>query len=143
MNGTQIPRGIRNNNPGNVEFDPHTCWDGLAVPANDGRFCKFTDMKYGVRVIAKLLLAYQKYHGLNTSRAIIDRWAPPVENDTDQYAGLVATALGVGPDDQIHLTDINTLLKFVRAITVEENGKAWPVDEAKLREGCSMAITGT
>jgi hypothetical protein len=28
----KIPRGIRNNNPGNIEYNPNTKWQGLASP---------------------------------------------------------------------------------------------------------------
>ena len=81
----QQPRGIRNNNPGNVRYDSLNQWDGLADPPTDGSFCRFIAPEYGLRVICKLMFAYQKYDGLLTPRLMINRWAPPTENNTGGY----------------------------------------------------------
>ena len=94
------PRGIRNNNPGNIDYNPSVKWQGLADPPREpeGRFCRFAAPKWGIRAIARLLITYQDQHDLNTVRGIINRWAPPIENDSDAYVNAVASSLGVDAD---------------------------------------------
>ncbi len=115
-------RGIRNNNPGNIRYDSHSFWDGLSNPPSDGVFCVFMDAKYGIRVMFKLLLAYQQRHNLRTVRAMIDRWAPPVENDTHAYVEYVARGMGFDPDKQFTFNGQLAVL-MVEAMIRMENGK--------------------
>ena len=96
-------RGYRNRNPGNIEHVLSNKWQGLADPPSDGRFCRFTSHEFGIRALAALLVTYQDRHKLRTPGAIIERWAPKVENDTAAYVGVVVRRIGVGPDDQIDL----------------------------------------
>lgn len=52
------PRGIRNNNPGNIKKTSDK-WEGLnADQSKDDTFCQFSDAKYGIRAMAKLLYKY-------------------------------------------------------------------------------------
>jgi len=137
-----IPRGIRNNNPGNIDYHPSPDpWEGLD-PTNpsDGRFCRFTSATYGIRVLAKLLLAYQRYHNLHTVRAIINRWAPPVENNTTAYVDAVASCCCVGADDIIDVTDTTILHDMISAIIEHENGTQ-PYSDATILTGITMALT--
>ena len=55
---TPNPRGIRNNNPGNIRRngDP---WQGLAKEQNDREFFTFKSAVYGIRALARLLITYQ------------------------------------------------------------------------------------
>lgn len=136
---TNDPRGIRNNNPGNVDYHPSSDpWLGLDDPPSDGRFCRFVTPQYGIRVMAKLLRAYQKYHACGTVRAIINRWAPPNENDTGAYVQHVADMIGVMPDDPIDVTDRRVMLPLVAAIIEHENGEQ-PYPPDVLGEGVRMA----
>ena len=48
----------------------------------------------GIRAIAKVLLTYQRQHGLDTLAELIERWAPAAENDSFAYIDDVATRLG-------------------------------------------------
>ena len=68
------PRGIRNNNPLNIELGDQ--WQGLAASQTDGRFAQFQAPEYGFRAAAKVLNTYQNKHGLTTPRQMISRWAP-------------------------------------------------------------------
>lgn len=93
-----LPRGIRNNNPGNIRHGSN--WQGLNPNSRniDPAFCVFTSSVYGIRALAKVLINYKKIHGLNTVRQIISRYAPPNENQTTAYIQSVAKQLGVVPD---------------------------------------------
>ncbi|HEY6022286.1 MAG TPA: structural protein P5 [Candidatus Paceibacterota bacterium] len=116
-------RGERNNNPGNIERGT-IHWQGMADDqSGDKRFIVFNTPEDGIRALAKLLFNYQNIHGLNTVRQIVNRWAPPTENDTYSYVNTVASEVGVTPDDKINLTDSETLAKLVTAIIRHENGR--------------------
>jgi len=130
-----VPRGIRNLNPGNIERDG-TRWQGMAAVQSDARFVVFSEPKWGIRAIARILITYQdrrRAHDgsrIDTVRKFISRWAPPGENDTDTYARTVARALGVGPDDAgVDVYDYSTMLALARAIVRFENGApTWASD---------------
>lgn len=132
------PRGIRNHNPGNIEYSPATKWQGLADPPTDGRFCRFKAPAWGIRALARVLITYQDKHGLNTVRKIVTRWAPPVENNTTAYVNAVARRVGVGPDMPISVHDYETLAPLAEAIIHHENGKQ-PYDKATIEEGLYLA----
>jgi hypothetical protein len=78
-------RGLRNNNPGNIDRNTIK-WQGMADDqSSDPRFVVFKAPVFGIRALAKTLLAYQNQHGCKTIRQIINRWAPPSENKTEAY----------------------------------------------------------
>lgn len=107
-----VPRSIRNNNPGNIVFDPNNNWQGQV--GSDGKFAIFDSPESGDRAHAKVLENYQKLHGINTIRGAISRFAPPSDgNDTQSYIDNVSKQLGVDPDAPIDLSDptINSALR--------------------------------
>lgn len=116
------PRGIRNNNPGNLRAVAGIAWRGQ-IGADDKGFCIFDTAHNGLRANAKQLIAYQDKHGIRTVRGAINRWAPPSENDTGAYVNAVCAAVGVGPDDQIDMHRVTTLVPLLMAIVQHENGQ--------------------
>jgi hypothetical protein len=133
------PRGIRNNNPGNIDRTAEK-WQGMAADqSSDSRFVVFSAPVWGLRALAKVLLSYQRKHGLRTPAAIIGRWAPPVENDTGAYARQVAKALGAGVGDQIDLQQPDTLQRILPAIVQHENGQQ-PYPAALIAEAVRLAL---
>lgn len=134
----KTPRGIRNNNPGNIDRTA-TKWQGMAEgQSSDPRFVVFKAPEYGIRALAKTLLTYRSKHGLNTVRGIINRWAPPVENDTGAYVRAVARAVGVGPEDPIDVRTLDHALPLTIAIIIHENGQQ-PYTTAQLKAGLALA----
>lgn len=118
-------RGVRNNNPGNIRIG--VPWDGRKLPNTDGSFDQFVTPVYGIRALMKLLMAYQDYHGLNTVRGIINRWAPDNENDTSAYQLSVCESTGFSIDQCIDMHDEETLIKMADAIIhVECAGYEYP-----------------
>ncbi len=124
-------RGLRNNNPGNIDYHASNPWNGLDVAKpSDGRFCRFISPEYGIRAMARVLRNYTKRDGLpgvggpgiDTVREIINRWAPPSENVTSAYVAQVAKALGVMPDAPINIADRAVMLLLVESIIRHENG---------------------
>lgn len=117
------PRGIRNNNPGNIRWGDE--WKGL-VPKpqrTDKSFCQFTGPEYGVRAMVVILRNYQRKYALNTISGIIHRWAPPNENNTQAYIDSVARAVGVEADQRIDVTDSRVMIPLLEAIIKHENGQ--------------------
>jgi len=132
MGTTSSPRGVRNNNPGNIDRTS-TPWQGedrsAAAIAREARFCVFLTPQAGFRALGKTLLTYQRKHGLRTVKEIIGRWAPPVENDTGAYVRQVAAAVGVAPSEVIRLDNPVTLGRLATAIAKHENGGMyWSTD---------------
>jgi len=118
---TSVVRGIRNNNPGNIRKDA-TAWQGLAAEQNDSAFFQFASMAYGIRAMIVILRTYKDRYGLDTVRKIINRWAPPNENDTGAYVNAVANYMNVLPDQPIDPHDEDTAFALVRGIIRQENG---------------------
>ena len=95
------PRGIRNNNPLNIRKSKDN-WQGLRTLQEDREFCQFSSMAYGWR--AAFVILCKTYYGkykLKTIRAIIMRWAPPKENNTEAYIRRVTDRIGIGPDREL------------------------------------------
>ncbi len=141
---TKTPRSIRNNNPGNIRVgDP---WRGLATPAEmtpeqkaETAFCVFSAPKWGFRAMAVILMAYQDRHRLRSVAAMIDRWAPPHENNTAGYVARVCTALGVSRDATVDVQDWRVARALVEAIARVESGGAFPWSDAEVDEGLKLA----
>ncbi|OTA21061.1 structural protein [Xenorhabdus beddingii] len=57
-----MSRGIRNNNPGNIDHNPKNKWQGQLRhdPKIEKRFCRFESPEYGIRALMKLLSNYHK-----------------------------------------------------------------------------------
>lgn len=124
---TLLPtRGIRNNNPGNIRLNSKNRWVGQLLGGTDKDFCQFDTMVNGVRALAIILLNYQLVDGLKTVDAIINRWAPASENNTNSYVDSCCEDIGAQPGEPITLKDENELLAMVNAICRHENGRvAW------------------
>lgn len=118
------PRGIRNNNPGNIDFNPLNKWKGLNPKSKelDSRFCVFISPEYGIRALMILLRNYEKKHDLHTVCQIINRWAPSNENNTSAYVNHVAKEMCVNPKECLNLKDRETLISLAKAIIIHENG---------------------
>lgn len=132
------PRGIRNNNPGNIQKGVGFAGE---VEGNDPRFATFQTPEDGIRATARNLLTYQRQHGLDTVQDIVNRWAPPSENDTGAYVRQVARALGVDAGERLDLSDPSTLERLTTAIIRHENGMQ-PYTAEQLAEGVGAALAG-
>ncbi|MGM8437189.1 hypothetical protein ACS6IV_12995 [Enterobacter hormaechei subsp. xiangfangensis] len=130
-------RGIRNNNPGNLEYSKTNPWVGQT--GDDGRFAKFETPEHGIRALGRNLLSYQR-QGIDTVSDIINRWAPPSDNNnTDAYIQAVCAQLGVTADQQLDASNPDTLKALCAAIILHENGSQ-PYSDQQLATGVSAAI---
>ncbi len=122
---TSLPRGYRNNNPGNIRIST-TNWKGK-IPRSentDGSFEQFTTMAYGYRALLVCLNTYMTKHGLTTIRKMINRWAPQGDgnNNPSRYAQRVASMSGIGIDAEISPNDKDKLCRIAYAMATVENG---------------------
>lgn len=114
---TQLPRGYRNKNPGNIRAGS-VKWQG-EIGKDDKGFAIFDTDQNGLRALAKLLLNYEK-KGYRTVRDIISRYAPSNENNTEAYINSVASSLNVDPDGLVMIAP--RLRELLPAIVKHENG---------------------
>jgi hypothetical protein len=112
-------RGIRNNNPGNIEYGDFA--KRMGATGSDGRFAIFPTPEAGLRAMSELLGSYAR-RGINSARDIVNRWAPASENNVGAYSGALAKALGVSPDAVLNMRDPQTIANLMGAITTHENG---------------------
>ncbi|HGL6478774.1 TPA: hypothetical protein ACKFSW_004131 [Klebsiella aerogenes] len=131
------PRGVRNNNPGNLEASSSNPWVGQT--GSDGRFAKFETPEHGIRALGRNLLSYQR-QGIDTVSDIINRWAPPSDNnDTAAYIKSVCAQLGVKADQPLDASNPDTLQALCAAIIKHENGSQ-PYSNEQLSTGVSAAL---
>jgi hypothetical protein len=91
-------RAQRNNNPGNIEFGKlaasfNARLETIIPGANvEPRFADFPDADAGFACLRELLTS--DYIGM-TLLAAFNKYAPPIENDTNAYAEFVAHETGL------------------------------------------------
>ncbi|ABV36811.1 hypothetical protein Ssed_2202 [Shewanella sediminis HAW-EB3] len=121
--GDPVPKGIRNNNPLNIEAGRDQ-WQGMK--GDDGRFIIFESPFWGIRAAARTLKTYRDKWGLNNVQDIVTRWAPPSDNNpTDKYISFVARKAGVLASQPLGAADYP---RVVSAMIHFENGYN-PYDE--------------
>lgn len=148
-------RGYKNKNPGNLDRVKGVRWQGQ-LPLDqevklDKRFCIFKSHEYGIRAIIRTLITYATVRkardgsAIDTIKEVIDRWAPPQENDTGAYVKFVADKMGVDPNAQIEIIDPYVMRPLVQAIIAYEcNGLAYAdgvIDKALAMSGVADGTT--
>lgn len=140
-------RGIRNNNPGNLEKTA-IAWKGKVPHAQntDSRFEQFRDTDgipghvWGIRALYMDVRGDVLKDGLNTTAKLISSYAPAmkdgkVENNTAAYIAAVSRAIGKAPSDTLTAADLRGIVK---AIIAHENfGFAYP--EADITRAMALA----
>lgn len=129
-------RGIRNNNPGNIRVSKDQ-WEGMT--GDDGAFVTFDSPESGVRALGKNLLSYGR-RGYDSIEKIINRWAPPNENDTQAYIDSVVAATGIPATQSLDLSDPDTLSSLAQAISFHETGSRY--DPEVYQQGVARALNG-
>lgn len=117
------PRGIRNNNPLNIEHNARNAWQGLDASPSDGRFARFVEPQWGLRAALLILRKYQQ-RGLTTLRQMISTWAPAHENNVENYIGFVVRKTGFTPEQRINLADRAEAIALLKAMVLMECGPA-------------------
>lgn len=120
-----LPRGIRNNNPLNIEKGNN--WKGERPIQTDRRFEEFQSMEYGLRAGFIILRNYitgrnGKTTKFNTIEKMIRRWAPATENATESYIRFVADSVGIHRAQIVDFSDRKTMVAIVSAMCQVETG---------------------
>jgi hypothetical protein len=119
VTNTSLPRGIRNNNPGNIKKGPSQ-WVGKI--GNDGVFETFDTAENGIRAMARLLRTYRNSYGLNTIRGIIQRWTSGdpamVQNN---YVAHIVNKTGIA--EHLQLIGVSQYAAVVEQMIYFENGQ--------------------
>ncbi len=126
-NYMKVPRGLRNNNAGNIRLSK-TRYLGEVVPSTDKAFKQFKTPAWGYRAVFVLLDSYSR-KGFLTLRQMITRYAPPSENNTENYIRYVAQNAVVNPEAPLDVNDRNVMVLVVAAISRMENGIAADMDD--------------
>lgn len=113
---SRAPRGIRNNNPGNLRT-----WGD--TPRVDG-FARFATPEAGLAAMIKNLQVQQSKHGLNTIAGIIGKWAPSSENETGSYVNSIVKQTGFGAHQPLDLTDKRTVAPLISSMIRHEGNSA-------------------
>lgn len=121
MRKNESPRGLRNNNPGNIRRNSDV-FQGEKILSTDSQFKQFETMAYGYRAVFKILSNYYRIYKLTTIRKMIGRWAPENENNTSAYVSLVSSYAGINPDDLISF-DREQMIRIVAGMSKVENGR--------------------
>lgn len=123
-----MTRRLRNNNPLNIRKVAGTHWKGEIrtpqPPLGGALFCQFSTIEFGLRAAFVLLHTYSTKYRANCIRDIVSRWAPPNENDTEQYIRNVCLWTGFGGNER--LTEAQWP-KLVHAMARQECGVVLPI----------------
>jgi hypothetical protein len=113
------PKGIRNNNPFNIEFRSSIDWIGQI--GTDGRFAIFNTAENGIR--AGMINIRTKFtrDGANTVRSLLNILSPSFENPTESFVFFVSGRLGVSPDQPLDYDKV--IIPLSKAIVTFENGE--------------------
>ena len=121
VKSTLPPRGIRNNNPGNLNFAHQK--GAVLEPGPNARFARFPTPEAGLAALRDQLRLYIVRDGIDTVTGIISKWAPPNENATASYIRAVCRFMCVGPDAKLGPPTPKLLTSLMNAIIRFENGQ--------------------
>lgn len=115
-----MARGYNNFNPGNIRRSD-VVYKG-ECQSSDYSFKQFTSMAYGFRALFVLLHTYAVRYHLNTLQSMLNRYAPPVENDTTSYVAFVSGRTRIADISTIDTLNAKQMIPIATAIARMENG---------------------
>lgn len=110
---------IGDNNVFNIRYNKRNKWFGQTGQKHG--FCCFDSRDHAIRACFKLLVNYIR-SGYDTYRKIINRFAPPSENDTDKYLDFVCSDSNVLIDPDHEVVTYNDLIYLMLKMAKMENG---------------------
>lgn len=124
-----MSRGYNNFNPGNIRRSD-IAYKGERE-STDSSFKQFTSMAYGFRALFVLLHTYSvKYH-LKTLQSMLNRYAPPTENDTTSYVAFVSNRTRIADISTIDTLNEKQMIPIASAIARMENGSEPDADDVQ------------
>lgn len=118
---TDLPRGIRNNNPGNLIITNES-WIGKIPRAQntDGVFEQFSSIELGIRAMAIDILGDVQRNNYTLTQ-LINEYAPPSENPTSIYINTIASNAGINANVPLVFNNL-ILSEVLRSMIDFENG---------------------
>jgi murein DD-endopeptidase MepM/ murein hydrolase activator NlpD len=144
----QRVRGLRNNNPGNLDFHGQPGASRETLPnGTPGRFAKFGTQSEGLYALTTQLQRdiggkNRNAPGVrNTLASLIATYAPAKDNNNVQrYTALLVKATGLQPYDVINPKDPKLMTDLVIGIIIMENGSN-PYTRAQIQEAVSRGVS--
>ena len=116
--------GQRNKNWLNVRYNANNNWLGQVGSDNNG-YAQFEHPLYGLRAADKVLLNYKLRHNLDTVEDVINRFAPPSDdNPTENYINFVSNRTGYNSQAKIDLEDPTVRENLIEAMLAFETPDA-------------------
>lgn len=113
------------------------------VKDTNGNWRRFSSQREGIAASAGQLLRYStgKFKGgrKRTLREIVSTYASG-DPEVPRYIRQASQWTGYGPDQQLDLTDQNTLLNVTRAILRKENVRNASIPQSEVNAGVNMAL---
>lgn len=121
--GSVLPRGVRNNNPGNIKYNPANDWDGQTGSDADG-FAIFSDPTYGLRAMFLTLQSYSGEISPFNIQLIGARWTSGDPSATlANWVNTVSSVSGYPSTQILDPNDATQMQNLVLGIVAAENGQ--------------------
>lgn len=134
------PRGIRNNNPGNLNYVGQS--GAKKESGENGRFAVFESMRDGISALYRQIQLYFS-RGVNTIESVVNKYAPAEDNNNVQaYIRQLVSATGKQADEKLSGEDTETVFRLIRGIINHENGKGY-VSDQDILSGIQVGSTAT
>ncbi|CAI1223475.1 hypothetical protein [Serratia proteamaculans] len=125
------PRGIRNNNPGNLNYVGQS--GASKEGGENGRFAVFGSMTDGIAALYKQIQLYFK-RGTDTISEIVNKYAPASDNNNVMaYINSLVKSTGKGANESLSSADMSTIFNLLKGIISHENGKGYVSDDEIMR----------
>lgn len=132
-----LPRGLANNNPGNIRLSNDKWIGSVARDKNtDQAFVQFENLAYGIRAMITNILNLAIIYKYTTVSQLINKYAPPNENNTGSYISFVVKAVG----KQELPASNDEIVKMIYAMIIIENGVVASnyVNKSDISEGLKL-----
>lgn len=130
-NGTQLARGLRNNNPLNIRKSSNN-WLGKVTQNTDGCFEQFTTIEYGLRAaflnIRTIVRRRQAQNMTTTVAQLVRTWAPASDgNNEAAYCHTIFENSGIRSSAEVDIANKDFMCRLVLAMCCVEVGSEIPL----------------
>ncbi|KLU15134.1 MULTISPECIES: hypothetical protein [Xenorhabdus] len=133
----RTPRGIRNNNPGNLTDAPNAVGKDYG---NGHVYMKFATPNDGIAALSRQLMLHGD-RGQNTLNHVIPIYAPEkAGNNTREYIDYTAKQLGISPNEKMDLHNPAMIEKLIDSIIKMENLGQQPYSKEQIKNAITVSI---
>lgn len=125
--GRPLPRGVRNRNPGNLNYVGQAGAHLESGP--NARFAAFDTQEEGIAALIDQLGKYAA-RGNDTIAGIVNKYAPAADNNNvSAYIASLTKATGKKANEHLDLSDLGTLIPLVQGIVRHEGNGNLSADD--------------